>query len=102
MGSPVTMNKFENKVVVVVFFASWCVPCIKELKHLKTLYHKYHSGGLEVIAINFFEDFDGFSNAKKLQRFLNHLKPEFSVVKGNEAVSLQFGKITRIPTVFVF
>lgn len=101
-GDPVTDVTFDSKVVIVTFFASWCPPCREEFGHLKQLYTEYHQSGLEVIAVNLFEDFDNFSNDKRLAAFLNLTKPPFTVVKGNEIVSQQFGAVLRIPTLFIF
>ncbi len=102
MGAPVGDQTFDNKVVVVTFFASWCHPCREEFGHLRELYQTYHDRGVEIIAVNYFEDFDNLSDDTRLQNYLNLTKPPFTVVKGNDTVSQQFGTVTRIPTLFVF
>lgn len=102
MGAPVEDKTFDNKVVVVTFFASWCHPCREEFGHLRELYQTYHDRGVEIIAVNYFEDFDNLSDDARLQNYLKITKPPFTVVKGNDTVSQQFGTVTRIPTLFVF
>ena len=54
------------------------------------------------MAINLFEDFDNFSDDERLATFLELTQPPFTVVKGNDAISQQFGTIRRIPSLFVF
>lgn len=54
------------------------------------------------MAINLFEDFDDFSDDERLAVFLDLTEPPFTVVKGNDAISQQFGTIRRIPSLFVF
>jgi len=49
----VTLSQFKGKSVVLLdFWASWCVPCRESIPHLKALYNKYHSKGLEVLAVS--------------------------------------------------
>ena len=96
------MGRFDNKVVVLTFFASWCQPCREEFAHLRELYNTYHEEGVEIIAVNAFEEFDNFSNAANLKTYLNLTKPPFTVVKGNDVLSQQLGTITRIPTLFIY
>lgn len=101
-GLPVTDATFDDKVLIVTFFASWCPPCRQEFADLSDLYRQYRESGLEVVAINLFEDFDNFSDDKRLAAFLELTQPPFTVVKGNDAISQQFGTIRRIPSLFVF
>ena len=49
----VTLSQFKGKSVVLLdFWASWCIPCRESIPHLKTLYKKYHSKGFQVIAVS--------------------------------------------------
>ena len=101
-GPRVTDATFDDKVLIVTFFASWCPPCRQEFADLSDIYRQYREAGLEVVAINLFEDFDNFSDDERLATFLELTQPPFSVVKGNDAISQQFGTIRRIPSLFVF
>lgn len=37
--------------IVINFWATWCIPCIEELKHMKSLYKKYSEKGVQFLAI---------------------------------------------------
>ncbi|MBD0833379.1 TlpA family protein disulfide reductase, partial [Aestuariibaculum sediminum] len=43
---------FKGKYLLIDFWASWCVPCRKGNPHLISLYHKYHSKGLEILGVS--------------------------------------------------
>lgn len=55
-GNKISLSDFRDKVVLIDFWASWCVPCRKEIPRLKKLYKLYHSKGLEIISISIDED----------------------------------------------
>lgn len=42
----------EKKITLINYWASWCLPCVKELPSLKALQEKYSSKGLQVILIS--------------------------------------------------
>lgn len=41
-----------TRPVVILFWATWCVPCQQELPYYQTLYARYQSQGLRVVAIS--------------------------------------------------
>jgi len=49
---PARLKDLRGKVVVVYFWAVWCVPCKAETKRLTELYEKHHKDGLEIIAVS--------------------------------------------------
>jgi thiol-disulfide isomerase/thioredoxin len=51
-GATFSTAQFKGKVVLVDFWASWCVPCKQELPKIKKLYSQYHAQGLEVVGVS--------------------------------------------------
>ena len=61
-----TLSQFKGKSVVLLdFWASWCVPCRQSIPHVKMIFEKYHSKGLEVIAVSVDEDRKAWIEAVK-------------------------------------
>lgn len=50
-SSPVSLNEFSGKPILINFWASWCQPCMEELPYLQEVSEKY-AGDLIVIGIN--------------------------------------------------
>ena len=50
-GSKTTLAEQNGKVVVINFWATWCVPCRQELPLLDAYYRKLHGRGLQVYAV---------------------------------------------------
>ncbi len=46
-------QRFKNKVSILQIMGSWCPNCLDETEYLSTVYKKYNSQGLEVIALAF-------------------------------------------------
>jgi len=63
-GSPFDWGKYEGKVVLVDFWATWCEPCLREMPNLKKNYENYRDKGFEVVGVNIDED------PQMVQRFL--------------------------------
>lgn len=51
-GEQVSLASLKGKVVMVNFWATWCVPCRQEMPHLEALYQRYESLGFELLAVN--------------------------------------------------
>jgi thiol-disulfide isomerase/thioredoxin len=46
------LAQFRGKYVLIDFWASWCVPCIREMPHLKQLEEKYSNDKIAFIGIS--------------------------------------------------
>jgi peroxiredoxin len=51
-GKNIGLRSFKKKVVYMTFFATWCKPCLTEMKHLRKIYKKYKGKGLVVLAVS--------------------------------------------------
>ena len=50
--TPVNITDYEGKVVVLDFWASWCVPCRRSFPWLNEMHARYGDDGLVIIGVN--------------------------------------------------
>jgi peroxiredoxin len=56
-GAFINLSSFQDqKFVLLCFWNSWCVPCIRNIPQLKTIYKEYNGKGLEVISVSIDKD----------------------------------------------
>lgn len=53
----------QKKLVLLDFWASWCVPCIREMPRLNELYTQYKEKGLEIVGISLDEQESAWKKA---------------------------------------
>ena len=50
-GKQIPLKTLLGKPVIVTFWATDCLSCMKEIPHLIALYQQFHQQGLEIIAV---------------------------------------------------
>lgn len=55
-GRATRLSQYRGRVVVLVFWATWCPDCRKELPSLQTLVRAYRPRGVEAVLVSFRED----------------------------------------------
>ncbi|MBS1591035.1 MAG: AhpC/TSA family protein [Bacteroidetes bacterium] len=60
----INLSDFKGKQIVLIdFWASWCIPCREAFSELKKIYAKYNRKELAIIAVTIDEDLQAWRNA---------------------------------------
>ena len=51
-GREVDVAKLKGKVVLIDFWATWCMPCLMEIPNMLAAYDRLHSKGFEIVSIS--------------------------------------------------
>ena len=65
----INLNKFENSLIVINFWATWCAPCIEEMPSLNRLQVNPIFNNLKILPINV-----GRDNVQKSKNFFKKLE----------------------------
>lgn len=95
-GEKVRLSDFAGQVRIVDFWATWCLPCRREIPHFQALYEKYQSQGVVVIGISM--DMNG---PEIVRKFAKEIKMTYPTVMGDKKTAQAFGDVRSIPTTFI-
>jgi thiol-disulfide isomerase/thioredoxin len=95
-GRNVSFSDFRGKIMILDFWATWCLPCRVEIPHFVELQKQYGNKGLTVIGVSLDEQ-----GPKVVKKFVKQLGVNYPIVIGNAKVAESYGGIDAIPTTFV-
>jgi peroxiredoxin len=55
-GKTMSLAALKGQVVMINFWATWCVPCRQEMPHLEALHSRYNSLGFTLLGVNVEDD----------------------------------------------
>jgi len=89
----VSLSDFKGKVVILDFWATWCVPCKAEIPGFIDLQRKYGGKGLQIIGLSVD---DSLPTAKK---YADEMKMNYPVLlaEGKEDILRAYDPIPSIP-----
>lgn len=92
-GSAITPATLRGKVVLVNFWATWCIPCRAEMPFLEGMYARHRAAGFAVVG--FSVDRGGID---AVERFLAERGITYPVAIVGGDVEAAFGGVGGIPT----
>ncbi len=96
-GAPVDMAALQGKVVVIDFWATYCVPCLKEIPTFNRLHQQLADRGVVVLGVSM--DSDG--GAPLVSSFLKAHPMQYRVALASEQMTDLF-HVEKLPTTVVF
>jgi thiol-disulfide isomerase/thioredoxin len=92
---PLSVTEHEGTVIVLNFWASWCLDCRSELPALERLQREFSSRGLAIIGVNARE------NKEAVRRYAKELGLTFPLVLDPDGKINALYGVIGLPTTFV-
>lgn len=99
-GNTVSLQQYRGKVVLLDFWATWCIPCRYSIPELAEIQDKYRDQGLVIIGISVDDPLQ--ANNKYISAFMEKYKVNYTILRADEkTTSSYFGNGNfAIPTIF--
>lgn len=94
-GQQVSLDNYRNHVLVIDFFATWCIPCRMSVPHLVELNRKYGRQGLQILGLSADED-----GERVVRAFAEEKRINYPMALANESVQSDYS-LRAVPVMFV-
>lgn len=90
-GRQVQLSKYQGRLVLLNFWASWCAPCREEMPTFSKWQRELGARGLQVIGVSMDDD------AAEVNKFLAAYPVTYPIVMGDANFAGQFGGVLGLP-----
>jgi thiol-disulfide isomerase/thioredoxin len=94
-GGQLQLSSYRGKVVLLDFWATWCVPCREETPHFVALQQRYGGQGLQIIGVSMDDSPD------PVHSFYQQFHMNYPVVMGTADVGAAYGGVLGLPIAFL-
>lgn len=94
-GQPFRLSEQRGQIVLLNFWATWCIPCKEEIPTLNAIKRDYEAQGLRIIGVS--RD-DTAENVREYQKDVERL--DYEVLLGGENVQAQLDN-GQLPTTYL-
>ncbi len=90
------ISQGAGKPLLIVFWASWCGPCMIEIPHINDLQEKYAPQGLKIVAVNM-----DMQPEESVRRIVARLRIQYPVAMPSPELLREY-KVSAIPTSYLY
>jgi len=94
-GKAQRLSDYKGRWVVLNFWATWCVPCIREIPEISAFQRDHR----DVVVIGVAVDAE---DAAKVRAFAKKVGHDYPLVLSNDAVEKQLGEPKALPTTRIY
>ena len=94
-GQDLRLSSYRGKVVLLDFWATWCVPCREETPHFVEMQRQYGDRGLQVIGVSMDD------GPEPVRDFYQKFHINYPVVMGTAQTGADFGGVLGLPIAFL-
>jgi peroxiredoxin len=95
-GNPIRLSEFRGRVVLLSFWATWCVPCNTELPWFMKFQETYKDRGLAVLGVSL--DDDGWKSVKP---YIGGMKVNYPVMIASGDIVSRYGGLASLPVTLI-
>jgi cytochrome c-type biogenesis protein len=96
-GKSVRLSSLRGRVVLLNFWATWCLPCRSEIPEFNALQKDLDAKGLSVVGVSV----SPVDTSDAIRSFQKDIKQDYTVWRGAEAIGGQFGNGPGLPVTYV-
>jgi cytochrome c-type biogenesis protein len=93
-GKPLKVSELRGQVVLLNFWATWCVPCRSEIPSLNDMQRDLSSRGFKVLGVTTYD------SADLIREYQKDVKQEYTVALGDDGVAQKYA-VGTLPTTFI-
>ena len=95
-GTEIRLSAYKGKVVLLDFWATWCVPCKTQIPWFAEFEERYRDQGFLVVGISM--DKKGWT---AVNPYLNRFGIHYRVVLGDARTRYKYGDLDSLPVTFL-
>ncbi len=94
------LSDYKGKNVIIIFWATWCAPCVKEIPHLIALRNLESEDKLAILAISYITTFPR-ETAEKVKNFVEKNNINYTAFSARtSAMPPPYNRVSSIPCNF--
>ncbi len=97
-GGSFANGNFEDKILVVDFWATWCQPCCEGIPHFVKLQKELGDDGVQVLGISMDSPDDPNSSIETVKEFLKDKEVNYPCGMGTNALTQRIPGDVKLPT----
>ena len=94
-GKPFRLSELRGQIVILNFWATWCVPCRSEIPTFNAMQREHEASGLKVVGVSSNDTLDD------IRSFQKEFKQDYTILLGSSDVPEKFGNGPGLPVTII-